>query len=80
MNWSRAVSLAKYSELWRSYRRILNNWLNKRTTTQFNVIQERQAHSLLRRLLNTTNNLQPFHSRYGVANASNRLRIRAPKS
>ncbi|CAE6421006.1 unnamed protein product [Rhizoctonia solani] len=62
MNWSRAVSLAKYSELWRSYRRILNNWLNKRTTTQFNVIQERQAHSLLRRLLNTTNNLQPFHS------------------
>ncbi|KAF8750046.1 cytochrome P450 [Rhizoctonia solani] len=62
MNWSRAVSLAKYSELWRSYRRILNNWLNKRTTTQFNVIQERQAHSLLRRLLNTTNNLQPFHN------------------
>ncbi|KAF8737843.1 cytochrome p450, partial [Rhizoctonia solani] len=65
MNWSKAVSLAKYGELWRSYRRIMNNWLNKRTTTRFNIMQERQAHSLLRRLLNTTNDPQPFH---GVKN------------
>ncbi|CAE6398837.1 unnamed protein product [Rhizoctonia solani] len=60
MNWPRAVSLAGYGDLWRSYRRIMNNWLNKRAVTQFDVLQERQTRLLLRRLLNATKHAQPF--------------------
>ncbi|KAF8729783.1 cytochrome P450 family, partial [Rhizoctonia solani] len=62
MNWTNSVSLAKYGELTRSYRRIMNNWLNKRAVVQFNPMQERQARLLLKSLLNVTNRSEPFQA------------------
>ncbi|CAE6467571.1 unnamed protein product [Rhizoctonia solani] len=60
MNWSRNASIIRYSDIWRHYRRIMNNWLNMRAVTQFNNLQERQARFLLQRLLSVTNHTQPF--------------------
>ncbi|CAE6358775.1 unnamed protein product [Rhizoctonia solani] len=60
MNWSGAVTLAKYGDIWRSYRRIMNNWLNRRAVSQFDLLQERQARLLTRRLLSIKNHAQPF--------------------
>ncbi|ELU40496.1 cytochrome P450 [Rhizoctonia solani AG-1 IA] len=62
MNWAKTVTLAKYGELLRNYRRIMNNWLNKRAVVQFNPMQERQARLLLKRLLDISNQTQPFHA------------------
>ncbi|CAE6365872.1 unnamed protein product [Rhizoctonia solani] len=60
MNWSRAVTITGYNDAWRSYRRILNNWLNRRTVTRFNALQGQQARLLLQRLLDATKHTQPF--------------------
>ncbi|CAE6434855.1 unnamed protein product [Rhizoctonia solani] len=60
MNWSGHVSLLGYNDLWRHYRRIMNNWLSVRAVSQFSNLQEQQARSLLRRLLNFVDNTQPF--------------------
>ncbi|QRW26340.1 cytochrome P450 family protein [Rhizoctonia solani] len=62
MNWTKSVSSAKYGELTRSYRRIMNNWLNKRAVVQFNPMQERQARLLLKSLLDITNHSEPFQA------------------
>ncbi|KAF8690343.1 cytochrome P450, partial [Rhizoctonia solani] len=62
MNWAKTVTLAKYGELLRNYRRIMNNWLNKRAVVQFNPMQERQARLLLKRLLDISNQTQPFQA------------------
>ncbi|CAE6477720.1 unnamed protein product [Rhizoctonia solani] len=60
MDWSGLATIIGYNDLWRHYRRLMNNWLNTRAVNQFNGLQERQARSLLQRLLNTTNQSQPF--------------------
>ncbi|KAH7333649.1 cytochrome P450 [Rhizoctonia solani] len=60
MNWSTLPSLTRYNDLWRHYRRMMNNWLNARAVTQFDDLQARQGRLLLRRLLSTTNHAQPF--------------------
>jgi hypothetical protein len=60
MNWSRAVTITGYNDAWRSYRRILNNWLNRRTVTRFNALQGQKARLLLQRLLDATKHTQPF--------------------
>jgi hypothetical protein len=60
MDWSKTVTLAGYGDVWRNYRRIMNNWLNRRDVVQFGVLQERQARLLLQRLLNITSHPQPF--------------------
>ncbi|KDN44597.1 hypothetical protein RSAG8_05362, partial [Rhizoctonia solani AG-8 WAC10335] len=60
MNWPGLPSIVGYNDLWRHYRRMMNNWLNARAVTQFNDLQERQARLLLQRLLSATNHVQPF--------------------
>ncbi|CUA71551.1 Premnaspirodiene oxygenase [Rhizoctonia solani] len=60
MNWSGLPSIVGYNDLWRQYRRMMNNWLNARAVTQFDGLQERQARLLLQRLSTVTNNTQPF--------------------
>ncbi|KAH7333662.1 cytochrome P450 [Rhizoctonia solani] len=60
MNWSRMTTIVGYNDLWRHYRRLMNNWLNTRAVNQFNNLQEQQARLLLKRLLNTANQSQPF--------------------
>ncbi|CAE6411307.1 unnamed protein product [Rhizoctonia solani] len=60
MGWSKLVSMVGYNDLWRHYRRIMNNWLNVRAVGQFNDLQERQARLLLQRLLNATDHVEPF--------------------
>ncbi|EUC54101.1 cytochrome P450 family protein, partial [Rhizoctonia solani AG-3 Rhs1AP] len=60
MNWSSNASIIGYNDIWRHYRRIINNWLNMRAVTQFTSLQERQARMLLQRLLSVSNHTQPF--------------------
>ncbi|CAE6477703.1 unnamed protein product [Rhizoctonia solani] len=60
MNWSKLPSIVRYGDLWRNYRRIMNNWLNVRAVSQFNDLQERQARLLLQRLLSATDHAEPF--------------------
>ncbi|KAH7333686.1 cytochrome P450 [Rhizoctonia solani] len=60
MNWPENLGLLGYTDTWRHYRRMLNNWLNKRAVTQFDGLQQRQARSLLQRLLSATDCVQPF--------------------
>ncbi|CAE6475041.1 unnamed protein product [Rhizoctonia solani] len=60
MDWSRVITMIGYNDLWRHYRRIMNDWLSARATTQFHNIQEHEALLLLRRLLNAANYTQPF--------------------
>ncbi|KAJ1300630.1 hypothetical protein OPQ81_002282 [Rhizoctonia solani] len=59
MNWSPVAALG-YNDIWRHHRRMLNNWLNVHAINQFHDLQERQAQSLLRRLLGVTNDDHPF--------------------
>ncbi|CAE6474941.1 unnamed protein product [Rhizoctonia solani] len=60
MNWSKNASIIPPNDIWRFYRRIMNNWLNARAVTQFSVLQERRTRSLLRELLRGMNHAQPF--------------------
>ncbi|CEL59136.1 O-methylsterigmatocystin oxidoreductase OS=Aspergillus parasiticus GN=ordA PE=3 SV=1 [Rhizoctonia solani AG-1 IB] len=60
MNWSENFALMEYSDVWRHYRRVMNNWLNVRAIAKFNELQERQVCSLLKRLLSPTEHMQPF--------------------
>nr|QDJ74249.1 cytochrome P450-9 [Thanatephorus cucumeris] len=60
MDWSENIAAARYGDLWRSYRRILNHWLNAREVTRFYGQQEQQARLLLQKLLSATNKAQPF--------------------
>ncbi|CAE6474944.1 unnamed protein product [Rhizoctonia solani] len=60
MNWSGNVSIVRYNDVWRLYRRIMNDWLNARAVAQFCILQERQTRSLLCELLRVTNHTQPF--------------------
>lgn len=49
-----------YNDLWRHYRRMLNNWLNARAVTQFDKQQERGTRLLLKRLLDVSVSPEPF--------------------
>ncbi|CAE6456505.1 unnamed protein product [Rhizoctonia solani] len=60
MNWPSFIPFIDYNDIWRHYRRIMNNWLNVRAVAQFSDLQEQQAHLFLQRLLNATNYPQPF--------------------
>ncbi|CEL59168.1 O-methylsterigmatocystin oxidoreductase OS=Aspergillus flavus (strain ATCC 200026 / FGSC A1120 / NRRL 3357 / JCM 12722 / SRRC 167) GN=ordA PE=2 SV=1 [Rhizoctonia solani AG-1 IB] len=60
MDWSQLITIVGYNDLWRHYRRIMNDWLSARAVAQFHTIQEHEARLLLRRLLNTTNHTEPF--------------------
>ncbi|CAE6534776.1 unnamed protein product [Rhizoctonia solani] len=60
MNWSRNASIIGYNDIWRHYRRMFNNWLNRRAVAQFNDLQERQSRLILQQVLNITNHAQPF--------------------
>ncbi|KAF8748926.1 cytochrome P450 [Rhizoctonia solani] len=43
MDWSAGAATARYGDLWRHYRRMLNNWLNAREVVQFRNLQQHQA-------------------------------------
>ncbi|KAF8749674.1 cytochrome P450 [Rhizoctonia solani] len=60
LNWPGHPGLVGYNDLWRSHRRMLNNWLNVRAAVQFHESHERQARVLLGRLLNVSNRDDPF--------------------
>ncbi|CAE6397209.1 unnamed protein product [Rhizoctonia solani] len=60
MNWSGLASIVGYNDLWRHYRRMMNNSLNVRAVAQFNDLRERQAQLLLKRLLGVINHVKPF--------------------
>ncbi|ELU36452.1 cytochrome P450 domain-containing protein [Rhizoctonia solani AG-1 IA] len=60
LNWSGNAVLLGYSDLWRNYRRIFNNWLGSRTVTQFHQLQESQAQQMLQRLANISDDANPF--------------------
>ncbi|CAE6493269.1 unnamed protein product, partial [Rhizoctonia solani] len=60
MNWGMGVGTVKYNDIWRHYRRMMNSWLNMRVVAQYHSLQERHTRSLLPRLLNLTNQDQPF--------------------
>ncbi|KAF8748962.1 cytochrome P450 [Rhizoctonia solani] len=48
------------TDVWRSNRRMLSNWLNARAVTQFHAVQEQQVQPLLRRLVCLVNDPHPF--------------------
>ncbi|KAH7335701.1 cytochrome P450 [Rhizoctonia solani] len=60
MDWSTNVLGARYGELWRHYRRLLNNWLNAREVVQFHSLQQHQVRLLLQRLLQGADYPNPF--------------------
>ncbi|CAE6435246.1 unnamed protein product [Rhizoctonia solani] len=60
MDWGRNPVLTGYNDVWRQYRRMMNNWLNARAVTQFHHIQEQQIQGLLRRLLLVQGDPEPF--------------------
>lgn len=60
LDWSRFPAMVGYNELWRHYRRMMNNWLNARAVTQFDGVHETESRLLLKRLLSLLNNTQPF--------------------
>ncbi|CAE6503274.1 unnamed protein product [Rhizoctonia solani] len=60
MDWSANVLGARYGDLWRYYRRLLNNWLNAREVVQFHSLQQHQVRLLLQRLLKGTSSPNPF--------------------
>ncbi|CEL59155.1 O-methylsterigmatocystin oxidoreductase OS=Aspergillus flavus GN=ordA PE=3 SV=2 [Rhizoctonia solani AG-1 IB] len=60
MNWSKNASMIPPNDIWRLYRRIMNNWLNARSVSQFCTQQDQQTRLLLRELLRGTNHAQPF--------------------
>ncbi|QRW23962.1 3-methyl-2-oxobutanoate hydroxymethyltransferase [Rhizoctonia solani] len=61
MDWSAGAATARYGDLWRHYRRMLNNWLNAREVVQFRNLQQHQARLLLRRLLKLSEHSKPFY-------------------
>ncbi|CCO33582.1 O-methylsterigmatocystin oxidoreductase Short=OMST oxidoreductase [Rhizoctonia solani AG-1 IB] len=65
LDWSGHPGLVGYNDLWRSHRRMLNNWLNARAATQFHESHERQARMLLRRLLDVSKRDDPFDETEG---------------
>ncbi|CAE6364875.1 unnamed protein product [Rhizoctonia solani] len=60
MDWSNNAVAVGYGDLWRHYRRMLNNWLNAREVVRFHELQQHQARLLLRRLPEASNDSQPF--------------------
>ncbi|KAF8668104.1 cytochrome p450 [Rhizoctonia solani] len=78
LNWSGNAVLLGYSDLWRNYRRIFNNWLGSRTVTQFHQLQESQAQQMLQRLANISGDANPFEEvkrtiYYTIASSTLRL-------
>ncbi|GAB1526566.1 hypothetical protein RhiTH_009733 [Rhizoctonia solani] len=78
LNWSGNAVLLGYSDLWRNYRRIFNNWLGSRTVTQFHQLQESQAQQMLQRLANISDDANPFEEvkrtiYYTIASSTLRL-------
>ncbi|KAF8693049.1 cytochrome P450, partial [Rhizoctonia solani] len=61
MDWSANAVTARYGDLWRHYRRMLNNWLNAREVVQFHNLQQHQTRLLLRRLLKLSEHSKPFY-------------------
>lgn len=62
MDWGMTPAMLGYSDLWRHHRRMMNNWLNARAITQFDGLQAYQARQLLTRMLEVSNEPQPFNS------------------
>ncbi|KAH7335708.1 cytochrome P450 [Rhizoctonia solani] len=60
MGWSTNAGMIGYNDLWRHYRRLLNNWFNTRAAPQFHEMQQNQARALLWRLLSVSKAEQPF--------------------
>ncbi|CAE6394620.1 unnamed protein product [Rhizoctonia solani] len=60
LDWSDNAILLGYGDLWRHYRRMMNNWLNARAVTQFDDIQEQRIQPLLHRLVQLYGDSNPF--------------------
>ncbi|KAH7335692.1 cytochrome P450, partial [Rhizoctonia solani] len=60
MDWGHNPALVGYSDIWRHYRRMMNNWLNAHAVTQFHHIQEQQIQELLHRLVLLQGDPEPF--------------------
>ncbi|QRW23947.1 cytochrome P450 family protein [Rhizoctonia solani] len=60
LDWSSNSALLRYGDLWRSHRRMMNNWLNARAVIQFHPIQEQHIQPLLRRLACIVDDPHPF--------------------
>ncbi|CAE6406418.1 unnamed protein product [Rhizoctonia solani] len=62
LDWPGHPGLVGYNDLWRSHRRMLNNWLNARAALQFHESHERHTRVLLGRLLKVSNADHPFEA------------------
>ncbi|KEP49473.1 O-methylsterigmatocystin oxidoreductase [Rhizoctonia solani 123E] len=62
LDWPGHPGLVGYNDLWRSHRRMLNNWLNARAALQFHESHERHTRVLLKRLLNVLHKEHPFEA------------------
>ncbi|EUC62879.1 cytochrome P450 family protein [Rhizoctonia solani AG-3 Rhs1AP] len=60
LDWGDNAVLLGYGDLWRHYRRMMNNWLNARAVTQFDDIQEQRIQPLLHRLVQLQYDSNPF--------------------
>ncbi|ELU42249.1 cytochrome P450 domain-containing protein [Rhizoctonia solani AG-1 IA] len=69
LDWGSNPALLRYGDLWRSHRRMLNNWLNARAVIQFHPIQEQHIQPLLRRLACIVDDPYPFEKQRSVINA-----------
>ncbi|KAJ1308002.1 hypothetical protein OPQ81_002075 [Rhizoctonia solani] len=61
-DWSGSTGMLGYNDVWRHHRRMINKFLGSREASQFYRIQERQTRLLLRRLIDTASQTQPFES------------------
>ncbi|KAJ1306466.1 hypothetical protein OPQ81_007469 [Rhizoctonia solani] len=57
MDWRNYVALLPYGNRWKEHRRMMHTWLQKGAARSFQPSQQRQAHLLLVRLLNSDNSL-----------------------
>ncbi|KDN34376.1 hypothetical protein RSAG8_12542, partial [Rhizoctonia solani AG-8 WAC10335] len=77
LDWPGHPGLVGYNDLWRSHRRMLNNWLNARAATQFHESHERHTRVLLRRLLDVSQgdySFEAVESEFFLAMASSMFR------
>ncbi|CUA69926.1 O-methylsterigmatocystin oxidoreductase [Rhizoctonia solani] len=59
-DWSGSTGMLGYNDVWRHHRRMISKFLGSRESAQFYRIQERQARSLLRNLMDIAPQADPF--------------------
>ncbi|KDN35434.1 hypothetical protein RSAG8_11572, partial [Rhizoctonia solani AG-8 WAC10335] len=59
-DWSGSTGMLGYNDVWRHHRRMMSKFLGSRESARFHRIQERQAQSLLRNMMDTASQAKPF--------------------